>query len=916
MQRMAVDIARLHYKATSGLNRGWRRSRLGGNFGSHFYAWWAPSGAAPLKAGEAFDAPADAVFLRDIRHHDDHAPLMPGVFATDYLPLSVRDLRGEEYAPDPFTQPQTRFARARSAARILRGHPGSGKTTALLHAADASGATHVLYLTFSRELAALARDYFDRFCSAEKSFTVATYPDFIRGLQPWRPLIDDNEGRQRFRRDLVNHQRALGPWGAQTDALYDELHAHLAGAALPEACGRFPAAECMLLPGKAYRMLRERVLGSAAESALDAVRRLQKMSEEPLADRYFPDLAAAWRGAQTLTGKSSAGREIPHYGCIAVDEVQDLTPLEAFAVLALTRRSTLNGTRTVLLLAGDEAQTVRPTDFEWAWLNDMLHASVSQPQDFKLPANLRSPRRIAEVVNRTWDLYQYLEKRERPSGSGAAEVADDAPDQILYAALPKAELTTLLRDLSGHEGMALVAFDKASLPPEVHSLVLTPREAKGLDFHTVCVINGGRLLKAIVDVRLNQPADQLGRRLAIDQLRVALSRPTERLIWVDADPDAASVKEAGLLLDSMHAGGSPPMSVEALRACLDEGELVVEERVQRCQADARQFVSVKPDLAWSRANQAVALLDAAFDPRVVDTETRVSAYLCLAEVSFQLASRGKKLSPELGNRDLYEHAAAAAGLAGRNGLAATIRTIGRVNSGMGADRLTPLAWAIQSITESRDELPAWFLIELSGRAEGWLQELERHIEAGDNATTVNNILPPFFDAMAFPDAESRKQKLAQRSVQVLMKQRKYRAALTILESQPDANSKLIAECCEETADFGRAAAAYLKIGDRDKALRAYRSAADFTSALGLVRQIDDHPARKSLEWLAEMDQLVNRRPDNFGRVMLPAEKKLLEGVLERGLGVQKKKPAPRKKAATETAAKTTARKKAPARPKK
>ena len=49
MQRLLVDIRRLHYKATAGSNRGWRRSRLCGNHGSHFYAWWAPKNAAPLK---------------------------------------------------------------------------------------------------------------------------------------------------------------------------------------------------------------------------------------------------------------------------------------------------------------------------------------------------------------------------------------------------------------------------------------------------------------------------------------------------------------------------------------------------------------------------------------------------------------------------------------------------------------------------------------------------------------------------------------------------------------------------------------------------------------------------------------------------------------------------------------------------
>jgi hypothetical protein len=42
MQRLSVDARRLHYKATAGINRGWRRSRLCGSQGSHFYAWWLP----------------------------------------------------------------------------------------------------------------------------------------------------------------------------------------------------------------------------------------------------------------------------------------------------------------------------------------------------------------------------------------------------------------------------------------------------------------------------------------------------------------------------------------------------------------------------------------------------------------------------------------------------------------------------------------------------------------------------------------------------------------------------------------------------------------------------------------------------------------------------------------------------------
>ena len=42
--------------------------------------------------------------------------------------------------------------------------------------------------------------------------------------------------------------------------------------------------------------------------------------------------------------------------------------------------------------------------------------------------------------------------------------------------------------------------------------------------------------------------------------------------------------------------------------------------------------------------------------------------------------------------------------------------------------------------------------------------------------------------------------------------------------------------------------------------------------------------------------MLARRPENFNRAMTPPEKKLLEAMLERGLGVQRKKPAVKKAA--------------------
>jgi tetratricopeptide (TPR) repeat protein len=168
--------------------------------------------------------------------------------------------------------------------------------------------------------------------------------------------------------------------------------------------------------------------------------------------------------------------------------------------------------------------------------------------------------------------------------------------------------------------------------------------------------------------------------------------------------------------------------------------------------------------------------------------------------------------------------------------------------------------------------------------------------------------------MGFADAPARKEKLAQRAVQILMKSRRYADALTILEKLPGANRKIAAECYEETGQQGKAAQVYLDLGDKEKALKCYRSAPDFAAALALVRQLEGHAAQPSLEWLAELDGLLHKRPDNFNRVMTTPEKKLLESMLERGLGVQRKKPAPKPKTAPGAKSNPPVKKAAPKKP--
>ena len=919
VQRLAVDERRQHYKSARGVNQGWRRSRLGGHHGNQFYAWWAPRGAAPLRQGEGFaGAPEGAIFLRDIRHHDDHSPAHPQSLEDHYLPISVPEMRREEYGPAPWTPPQARFAVSRHLIRVLKGHPGTGKTTALLNAADACQAPGVLYVTYSRDLAELARRFFDRYCSGARRFHVVTYRHLLRQLlRADVPEADEAALRRRFRGDLAPLSRSLGAWMNREAALYDEMHAHLVGAALPVKLGRFAACKQARVPEANYRQRRTRYLGDlAAGAVLDLATRLERADPQPLADRFFPELALAWRAAAVLTQpdplKAGAAPEFLKFDCIVVDECQDLTPLEAFVLVELVAAiGRKRGIQVPVFLAGDEAQTVRPTDFEWGWMNDLLHYRIGTPAEYQLTTNLRSPRTIAHLVNRVWDLYAEISKRDRPSGTGYAEIEDDATDEVLYCtATAGEELNRLLEYLAAREGMAIVSLDGSvpeAVPAAVRPAVLTTSEIKGLDFHSVCLLNPGRHLEGIQALegayRFGAAdIESIRRRLAIDQLRVALSRPAERLIWLDINPAAKTVSNALEFLNRGSVAAPVPQVIPAaVLQALEEEALDLEERIQRCQQDARQYLAVRPDIAWSRAQQAVSLLgEFSNAAAVTDPAVRQAASLTLAEVCFSLAFRKLRLGPELGNPNLFEEAARAAVSAGKVGASLIIRHLATVLLARAEDRLAALGVLADTVGHHPEDLEPWLLVEIGGKMMSWVDELENAVGVGGNAPLLAGVLPPFYEALRLPDREQRTERLRRRSIQWLMRNKQYPQALGILATLPERNRELEGACLQAMGEYRQAAEAFRAAGNLKEALVCCRSIPDFEAAYALIAEAGDHPAAASYQWLARLRALVAERPEKFNRVMLPPEKKLLEELLEQALGVQRKKPAPRKTGAPRT----------------
>jgi tetratricopeptide (TPR) repeat protein len=240
-----------------------------------------------------------------------------------------------------------------------------------------------------------------------------------------------------------------------------------------------------------------------------------------------------------------------------------------------------------------------------------------------------------------------------------------------------------------------------------------------------------------------------------------------------------------------------------------------------------------------------------------------------------------------------------------------IRDIGLVTRADPGKRVQALASLAQSMVQYQDELEPWLLTEIGDKTTGWVKDLEAVLPMGDNPLALTHILPPFYDALRLPDAPTRKERLLDRAIEFLMKNRRHAQALEILRKLPERKSELEAKCLEETGAHREAAELYRSLGKLKEALSCYRALPDFDAAAALIRDLGDHPAAQSYEWLQKMRQVLEQRPENFNRVMQPSEKKLLEQMLEQGLGIKRRQPAARKKPA---ARKAPAAQKKPAKP--
>jgi DNA helicase IV len=219
--------------------------------------------------------------------------------------------------------------------------------------------------------------------------------------------------------------------------------------------------------------------------------------------------------ARTLLGGAPQ-----RYGHAIVDEAQDLTPMQ---LRMIARRA--RGAFTIL---GDIAQATGPIPYErWDDLLGYLPGG-ERAQIEELRHAYRVPR---EIMALALPLLAKIAPEVEPPV--AYRVGADPPE-IVHGDPPLALAFEVAARLAGEEGLLAVIAPASlrgdaggatgSLFDETRIAVLTPREAKGMEFDHVIVVEPALIVEEAV-------AGQ-----GLRELYVALTRPTQRLVVVHARP--------------------------------------------------------------------------------------------------------------------------------------------------------------------------------------------------------------------------------------------------------------------------------------------------------------------------------------------------------------------------------------------
>jgi hypothetical protein len=852
------------------LNKGWLRSPLGGSNGMQYYLWWAPQGNEPVKT---MGLHGGSIVIRAVRHHDHHAPLKSGDLS-DYLPFHQREINDETLVGKPWSDEQLEFIDAVDPVRIIQGQPGSGKTTVLWKAIEARSNQRVLYLTWSRALTVSAHAHFKAFAPANAHVDARDFLSFLSALcQTDIKRLSLQASQSAFLNAIASLQpNVLGPWTGRHLSLFAEMRAFVFGRAIPNEDGFANETNGLSFDPEEYIELRGGHDGVGPAAARALVKTLRSLDDKVFAT-VFPELAAAAEAIQRLR-LDDIPNELLDLDRVVVDEVQDLTLIEIAVCAELCRAVARHrGYAPWLLLAGDEGQTVRPSGFDWGRCSELIARQVGTPRKFCLDENLRCPARIAGVLERASERYAQLDKVLRPSKQRHRRGGQHVDAQLIHIdARTVDDATEMLAQLDNIEGVVVISPESRTptwVPAHLSDLVLSPADAKGLEYQAVLILDPGTLLAQLdqgATDDLSNPLNEHNRRTAIDQFRVALSRATETLVFVDVNATQTELDRSRQLL-----GTPTPFDPEELPEHLSALDATPEEMVLARTRDARALVDERPQSAWRRAYQALCLLgDPGLPNGVSSVYVRLEVCRTLLEIAARFLLDGM---PETVTLQHVEAAATEAlGAFQNNSANSAFRQLRRWAN---TRPVAPFE-LLDAIIDLGDD-STWIRTAIAGS----LQQIRRSIElSATDRTLARNFagnVEGWLEVAGFakhPTSAARELRL--KAFHTLLLSKDLRAADQVLARVVPTDYRLLGQLRQAQGFHEQAAEAYEGAGEKRLAFENWRLAGRWERALPLSELTVD---TGDLQWLASIEAILERRPPGHSTRLTPQERDRLSRLL-------------------------------------
>jgi DNA helicase IV len=373
----------------------------------------------------------------------------------------------------------------------------------------------------------------------------AVQKELLKALWPvWKPDSDDTLDQDQEREEFGDRVSELASFRMFLNAWWPAVSAPQALSRLADvellkriSTSILSNAECEVLSAS----YRDATDWTAADAALldELVHLLGPVpaQEEPeLAG--LPDLDSGVQEVFTTADLLSTVREadpfeLPHetYAHVLVDEAQDVSPMQ----WRMLRRRGASASWTIV---GDPAQSSLTDTVE---ANRAIEEIIGTApvRHFRLSTNYRSPSEVfnlaAKVVVADFPDAD-LPTAVRSTGHEPQLLmpADAAPENPTIAAAMINIVRSLLAEVEGTIGVICppstkdelaTHVERAELPGAERVVVITAQQAKGLEYDAVLVITPD-------DIVAESPG-------GVRALYVALTRPTQRLVTLDAAPDAS-----------------------------------------------------------------------------------------------------------------------------------------------------------------------------------------------------------------------------------------------------------------------------------------------------------------------------------------------------------------------------------------